>query len=163
MSDETPNVAVACQGGGSHTAFTAGVLQRLLDGTDPDGEIVGFSGTSGGAICALLAWYGRVHPDRSPDALRVEGVCRSVGHTVGRTCSNPRIAERLVSRMLSFCNANECERKYVRQYRRQYAIGCRVVPVEVLVVVLRTAAVRMGVTPRLARRLQTYRDPRCPR
>ena len=55
-------VAIACQGGGSHTAFTAGVLSRLLDG--PAGsegeldeyEIVGLSGTSGGAVCALLAW-----------------------------------------------------------------------------------------------------------
>ena len=27
-------VAIACQGGGSHTAFTAGVLSRLLDGDE---------------------------------------------------------------------------------------------------------------------------------
>lgn len=50
-------VAVACQGGGSHTAFTAGVLSQVfcpevLDELD----IVGLSGTSGGAICALVAW-----------------------------------------------------------------------------------------------------------
>jgi NTE family protein len=50
------NVAIACQGGGSHTAFTAGALQRLLgDGGD---RVVGLSGTSGGAICGLLTWYG---------------------------------------------------------------------------------------------------------
>ncbi len=49
-------VAIACQGGGSHTAFTAGVLQRLLDGPEIDEyDVVGFSGTSGGAVCALLA------------------------------------------------------------------------------------------------------------
>ncbi|MEQ3552428.1 patatin-like phospholipase family protein [Pseudonocardia nematodicida] len=50
-------IAIACQGGGSHTAFTAGVLARLLrsDYLD-DTEIVGLSGTSGGAICALVAW-----------------------------------------------------------------------------------------------------------
>ena len=30
MTDDT-TVAVARQGGGSHTAFTAGVLRRLLD------------------------------------------------------------------------------------------------------------------------------------
>lgn len=29
MGDETPDVAMACQGGGSHTAFTAGVLAAL--------------------------------------------------------------------------------------------------------------------------------------
>lgn len=49
-------VALACQGGGSQTAFTAGVLQPLL--RSPEVEPVAFTGTSGGAICALLAWYG---------------------------------------------------------------------------------------------------------
>lgn len=51
-------VAVACQGGGSHTAFTAGVLQGMLMGCPPDVDIVALSGTSGGAICATLAWEG---------------------------------------------------------------------------------------------------------
>jgi NTE family protein len=49
-------VAIACQGGGSHTAFTGGALQRLL--VDRNHRVVGLSGTSGGAVCALLAWYG---------------------------------------------------------------------------------------------------------
>lgn len=50
-------IAIACQGGGSHTAFTAGVLSRWLGGDElDDHEIVGLSGTSGGAVCALLAW-----------------------------------------------------------------------------------------------------------
>ena len=49
-------VAIACQGGGSHTAFTAGALQHLL--AHADQEVVALSGTSGGAICALLTWYG---------------------------------------------------------------------------------------------------------
>ncbi|ELY59001.1 patatin-like phospholipase family protein [Natronolimnohabitans innermongolicus] len=64
-------VAIACQGGGSHTAFTAGVLGRLLGDAalEREVDIVGFSGTSGGAVCALLAWYGREHPDESPDEL----------------------------------------------------------------------------------------------
>lgn len=48
-------VAIACQGGGSHTAFTAGALKRLL--ADERYEVVALSGTSGGAICAVLAWY----------------------------------------------------------------------------------------------------------
>jgi NTE family protein len=48
-------VAIACQGGGSHTAFTAGALKRLLAGERY--EVVALSGTSGGAICAALAWY----------------------------------------------------------------------------------------------------------
>ena len=44
-------VAIACQGGGSHTAFTAGVLKKLLkekvEGKH-DYEVVALSGTSGG-------------------------------------------------------------------------------------------------------------------
>lgn len=48
-------VAIACQGGGSHTAFTAGALKKLL--ADERHEVVALSGTSGGAICAVLAWY----------------------------------------------------------------------------------------------------------
>lgn len=51
-----PRVAIACQGGGAHTAFTAGVLKRLLRAGEY--RIVALSGTSGGAICALLSWYG---------------------------------------------------------------------------------------------------------
>ena len=55
--DSRPRVAIACQGGGSHTAFTAGVLGRLFtDEVLSRYRIVGLSGTSGGAICALLAW-----------------------------------------------------------------------------------------------------------
>jgi NTE family protein len=58
VSDRTERrVAIACQGGGSHTAFTAGVLSRLLTADDlDDHRVVGLSGTSGGAVCALLAW-----------------------------------------------------------------------------------------------------------
>ena len=61
MSERT-NVAIACQGGGSHTAFTAGVLETLLLECDWDEEyeLVGISGASGGAFNALAAWYGLV-------------------------------------------------------------------------------------------------------
>ncbi|ACV11039.1 Patatin [Halorhabdus utahensis DSM 12940] len=68
---ETTNVAIACQGGGSHTAFTAGVLEELLRECDWDEEfeLVGISGTSGGAFNALAVWYGLVTegPDRAAD------------------------------------------------------------------------------------------------
>jgi NTE family protein len=56
-------VAIACQGGGSHTAFTAGVLQELFQNLPSNVEIVAISGTSGGAICAALAWDGLVRGD----------------------------------------------------------------------------------------------------
>jgi NTE family protein len=64
MSDPT-NVAIACQGGGSHTAFTAGVLETVLQECDWDDEydLVGISGTSGGAFNALATWYGLVVGD----------------------------------------------------------------------------------------------------
>ena len=52
--------------GEPHAAFAAGALKRALADDGP--EIVGFSGTSGGAVCALLAWYG----------LRSEGRGRAV-------------------------------------------------------------------------------------
>ncbi|MCS0496350.1 patatin-like phospholipase family protein [Ancylobacter sp. MQZ15Z-1] len=52
-------VGIACQGGGSHAAFTAGVLRRLMQKDLLERyELAGISGTSGGAICAALAWTG---------------------------------------------------------------------------------------------------------
>jgi NTE family protein len=65
-------VAIACQGGGSLTAFTAGVLQGLLSNPPDDVEVVALSGTSGGAICATLAWDGLVRgdPGRARERLR---------------------------------------------------------------------------------------------
>ena len=60
-NDETTQVAIACQGGGSHTAFTAGVLKRLFLEAEQHPsryEFVALSGTSGGAVCAAAAWYG---------------------------------------------------------------------------------------------------------
>ena len=59
-------MAIACQGGGSHTAFTAGVLKKLLRTEEMKGyEVVGLSGTSGGAVCALLAWHNLLRGDGS--------------------------------------------------------------------------------------------------
>jgi NTE family protein len=51
-------IAIACQGGGSQTAFTAGALKTLCEQRiGQDVEVVGISGTSGGAVCATLMWY----------------------------------------------------------------------------------------------------------
>ena len=65
-------IAIACQGGGSHTAFSGGVLQTLLrhmDGTRY--RIDALSGTSGGALCAAIAWYGLLQgsPERGAELL----------------------------------------------------------------------------------------------
>lgn len=70
-------VAVACQGGGTHAAFTGGVLAELLAAQrrfadDPDGgdrfEVTSLSGTSAGALCAMAAWYG-LAPNRADATL----------------------------------------------------------------------------------------------
>lgn len=51
-------VAIACQGGGAHTAFSAGALQELLPWIEDHGDLVALSGSSGGAVCGIAAWYG---------------------------------------------------------------------------------------------------------
>jgi NTE family protein len=67
---EKPKVAIACQGGGSHAAFAAGVLGKLLSAPCRDCfDLVGLSGTSGGAVCAALAWAGLIG-DGPDDAKR---------------------------------------------------------------------------------------------
>jgi NTE family protein len=71
-------VAIACQGGGSHTAFTAGVLHGLVGGVPDDVEVVALSGTSGGAICATLAWEGFLRADLARASQRLEGFWQSM-------------------------------------------------------------------------------------
>jgi len=63
----TKKVAIACQGGGTHAAFTWGVLAEILEtkrkweaDNEAKFEITALSGTSAGALCALATWYGLV-------------------------------------------------------------------------------------------------------
>jgi NTE family protein len=72
---DSPKVAIACQGGGTHAAFEVGVLTEVL--TDLAARrfaLVGLSGTSAGALCALAAWYGLVgkagRPGSPDEAIR---------------------------------------------------------------------------------------------
>ena len=69
-------IAIACQGGGTHAAFSWGVLTTILktkqlwDARPQDGEtfdIVSISGTSAGALCALATWYGLVPNTADPE------------------------------------------------------------------------------------------------
>lgn len=64
VKKERMRVAIGCQGGGIMTAFTAGVLEGILKEKENNYDIVALSGTSGGAICALFAWYGLLTDDR---------------------------------------------------------------------------------------------------
>jgi NTE family protein len=62
-------LAIACQGGGSQCAFVAGALKRLFArGIDEHFQIVGLSGTSGGALTAALAWTGLLDRARGDGA-----------------------------------------------------------------------------------------------
>ncbi len=65
MIKKKPKVGIACQGGGSQTAFTAGVLKALYENNVQDHvEVVSLSGTSGGCLCAALIWYALKKGDR---------------------------------------------------------------------------------------------------
>jgi len=68
-------IAIACQGGGSQTAFTSGVLQQLFSNDiQSSHEIVALTGTSGGALNAALAWYGMLQNeagDKTPVHTRI--------------------------------------------------------------------------------------------
>jgi NTE family protein len=66
-------IAIACQGGGSQTAFTAGALKALFEaGIKDEFEIVSISGTSGGAVCASLVWFA-LEKDEDPVCERLLG------------------------------------------------------------------------------------------
>lgn len=72
-SSDCRRIAIACQGGGSHTAFTAGVLKRLFASEEIGRyEVSGLSGTSGGAVCALLAWSALMDGDPQQVGARLE-------------------------------------------------------------------------------------------
>lgn len=75
-------VVIACQGGGSHAAYAAGALKRWLPlieqshGRDAI-ALRGLSGTSGGALCALLAWYGLLQGGATAACTRLEAFWQS--------------------------------------------------------------------------------------
>jgi NTE family protein len=72
---DTRKIAIACQGGGIHGAFTCGGLNRLLKAKEDEEsgigdarsrrrfEICGLSGTSAGALNAFMVWYGMMLKD----------------------------------------------------------------------------------------------------
>jgi NTE family protein len=64
-------IAVGCQGGGMHAAFEVGVLTEILKGCEKKKfELVGISGTSAGALCALMVWYGLAPKNGRPGSER---------------------------------------------------------------------------------------------
>lgn len=73
MATESVRVAIACQGGGSHTAFTGGVLEEIIRHAPARYDIIALSGTSGGAMCATLAWDGLRRDDPDDAVTRLTG------------------------------------------------------------------------------------------
>src|SRR6516162_5605511 len=69
---EIKSVGIGLQGGGAHTAFSWGVLDRLLDEVAAGNlRIDAISGASGGAINAAVCVYGLIEgPDRAKRLLR---------------------------------------------------------------------------------------------
>jgi NTE family protein len=72
MTNHMPKVAVACQGGGTHAAFEVGVLTEILKDIHEHNrfELVGLSGTSAGALCTLMVWYGLAPKNGRPGSVR---------------------------------------------------------------------------------------------
>jgi NTE family protein len=72
MVDAIPKIAVACQGGGTHAAFEVGVLTEILKDIQERNrfELAGLSGTSAGALCALMVWYGLASKNGRPGSVR---------------------------------------------------------------------------------------------
>ena len=65
-----PRVAVACQGGGTHAAFEVGVLLEILQDVERGRlKLAGLSGTSAGALNALMVWYGLAPKDGRPGSV----------------------------------------------------------------------------------------------
>jgi NTE family protein len=65
-------VAVACQGGGIHASFEVGVLTEILKDMEQKKrfKVVALSGTSAGALCSLIVWYGLASKNGRPGTPR---------------------------------------------------------------------------------------------
>src|SRR4051812_443646 len=74
-------VALALQGGGSHGAFTWGVLDRLLE--DPTLEIIGVTGTSAGAMNAAVLADGLLRGGGQAARENLRGFWEAVGRLPG--------------------------------------------------------------------------------
>jgi len=104
-------IAIACQGGGSQCAFVAGALKTLFAERIQDRfDIVGLSGTSGGALTAGVAWYGMLTQARGDRTLvedRIVGLWRDL------TAQSP---QEIAFDTLCIASLRMAERGYVPTY-----------------------------------------------
>src|SRR3954452_286487 len=74
-----PRVAIACQGGGSHAVFGAGIMHRLLDDHGRKFHLSALSGNSGGADNAVLTWSGLIQGGPAEAQSRLRGMWDDLG------------------------------------------------------------------------------------
>lgn len=92
----TKRINLALQGGGAHGAFTWGVLEHLL--TDERLEFEGISGTSAGAVNAVMLADGLLRGGRAEAQKRLGDFWRAVSNNG----SLPAMQRAVIERLLSF-------------------------------------------------------------
>lgn len=109
----TKKIVIACQGGGTHAAFSWGVLTRILEtkkawdsgsGTGDTFEIKAITGTSAGALCALATWYGLVPNTADPDCGTIDKAIERLNFMwtiFGATTAIERFHNTIVSSLLA--------------------------------------------------------------
>jgi predicted acylesterase/phospholipase RssA len=107
-------LALALQGGGSHGAFTWGVLDRLLD--DATIDIIGVTGTSAAAISGAILVDGLVGGGPSQARAKLRQYWEAVGVTPGfgsffsgRTCFQEKTSAIFCTKKI-FVSYNELQR-----------------------------------------------------
>ncbi len=94
-SSTTKRINLALQGGGAHGAFTWGVLDQLL--SDERLEIEGISGTSAGAINAVMLADGLIRGGREEAQKRLADFWRAASSTGHLPAMQQAVMERLLS------------------------------------------------------------------
>jgi NTE family protein len=92
----TKRINLALQGGGAHGAFTWGVIEHLL--TDERLEFEGISGTSAGAVNAVMLADGLLRGGRAEAQKRLGDFWRAVSNNG----SLPAMQRAVIERLLSF-------------------------------------------------------------
>src|SRR5271170_819643 len=92
----TKRINLALQGGGAHGAFTSGVLEHLL--SDERLVVEGVSGTSSGAVNAVMLVDGLARGGRTEAQKRLTDFWRAVSSTGDL----PPLQRAVVERLLSF-------------------------------------------------------------
>src|SRR6516225_9397755 len=99
----TRRINIALQGGGSHGAFSWGVLDGLLE--DGRIEIDGISGTSAGALNATVLGYGLASRGREGARTDLEAFWRNIADWVCVSPVQPSWLDRIMGRNMNLAAA----------------------------------------------------------